>query len=228
MKDIFRSVWIWSCEHILYYPIIINHSLIHNHYNVGGERIPYLVIPQKFYGNVGERTIEVAFAKSFLARYVGKKVLEVGNVMSGYTKIDLTNHLVLDKYEKGANIINKDIIDLKDVKKYDAILSVSTMEHVGYDETPRTKGKAIEALRKMMRALKPHGEMLVTVPIGHNPEIDQMLRSNSLKFNEVHFLKRISALNSWAETSGEDALSKAYGGKYPAANAVAFLIYRAP
>ena len=43
-------------------------------------------------------------------------------------------HDVLDKYEKGNNVINDDVVSFSTEVKYDLIVSVSTLEHVGWDE----------------------------------------------------------------------------------------------
>ncbi len=222
-----RSVWIWFCEHVLYYPVMINHAVLHRNYTLGQKELRYLVMPQSFYPNLGERAVEIPYALEFLRANQKKKVLEVGNVMQGYTQIDVKNHKVIDKYEKGKNVTNTDIIGLKDVKKYDVVLSISTMEHVGYDEPKKERGKTTSAMIKMAKALKPGGIMLITVPLGYNPEIDDVVKKNKIKFYEMHFMKRVSALNSWAETTLEDALGRQYGVRWPAACAVAFLIYRA-
>ena len=50
-------------------------------------------------------------------------------------------HDIVDKYEKKKGIINQDIVDYKPDKKYDLIISISTLEHVGWDETPRENYK---------------------------------------------------------------------------------------
>ena len=72
-----------------------------------------------------------------------KKILEVGNILSHYFSV---NHDIVDKYEKDVDVINQDIIDYHPNKKYDLIVSISSLEHVGEDETPREPKKILYAL----------------------------------------------------------------------------------
>jgi len=64
-------------------------------------------------------------------KYRGKNILEIGNVLSRHIKLE---HDILDKYETAKGVINEDIVDFKSEKKYDLIISISTLEHVGWDE----------------------------------------------------------------------------------------------
>src|SRR5262245_24559386 len=76
-----------------------------------------------------DRAIEVPIGSRFLQEHRGKRILEVGNVMKHYQPIV---HFVLDKYESGPGIIRGDVVDF-DAEPFDAILSISTMEHVGFE-----------------------------------------------------------------------------------------------
>jgi cyclopropane fatty-acyl-phospholipid synthase-like methyltransferase len=67
----------------------------------------------------------------------------VDDVLSHYYHI---THDVVDKYEKGKNIINQDIVDFTPNERYDLIVSISTMEHVGWDETPCEPRKILRTL----------------------------------------------------------------------------------
>src|SRR2546430_9278756 len=62
---------------------------------------------------------------------------------------------------------------------YDLIVSVSTLEHVGYDEDPREPDKAARAVRNLLGLLAPGGTMLATIPIGHNRDLDDALMGRS-------------------------------------------------
>ncbi|MEM3290943.1 MAG: hypothetical protein QW046_05445 [Candidatus Micrarchaeaceae archaeon] len=170
-----------------------------------------------------ERSVEIPFVMYFVQKETGKKIMEVGNVLNHYYPF---NHVVVDKYERDKNVINEDIVDFNTVERFDLIISISTVEHVGFDELPVTPGKAINAIKKIIELLKPSGVAVITVPMGYNPEIDKLIRDNDINFSERFFLKRISRYNTWTETNVEEALTLKYAKKYPAANAVAFLIYR--
>ena len=43
-------------------------------------------------------------------------------------------------------MINQDVVDFKTNEKYDLIVSISTLEHVGWDEEPRDDKKISKAL----------------------------------------------------------------------------------
>jgi hypothetical protein len=46
-------------------------------------------------------------------KYVGRNVLEVGNVLSHYFPV---HHDVLDKYEKAKGVINEDVVEFSPAK----------------------------------------------------------------------------------------------------------------
>jgi hypothetical protein len=87
-----------------------------------------------------ERAVEVPIIWDIVREHYrqGKRVLEVGNVLSHYFRIF---HDVLDKYEVAEGVINQDVVDFKPAWKYDLIVSISTLEHVGWDEEPKEPEK---------------------------------------------------------------------------------------
>jgi hypothetical protein len=172
-----------------------------------------------------ERAIEVAIAVDFLAGLRGKRVLEVGNVLSHYGSF---HHDVVDKYEQGDGVINEDIVDYRPSKLYDGILSVSTLEHVGWDEIPKDSKKIGLALKNMMGLLAPQGTMLVTVPLGHNPHLDEMVTGDRLNADEVFYLKRVSADNGWEDVKLAVVVGSQYGHPYQNANALCVAYWRRP
>ncbi|TAK16890.1 MAG: hypothetical protein EPO37_07710, partial [Nitrosarchaeum sp.] len=78
---------------------------------------------------MNERSVEIPLAIDMLKKNNGKNILEIGNVTSNYCNIP---HIVVDKYEKETNIINQDVIDFNSKAKFDLIISISTLEHVGW------------------------------------------------------------------------------------------------
>ena len=90
-----------------------------------------------------ERAVELALGRGFLDEHNGQRLLEVGNVLAHY---GASGHDVLDKYEDAPNVINDDIVDFSPDPPYDAILSISTLEHVGWDERPREPDKTLPRL----------------------------------------------------------------------------------
>jgi hypothetical protein len=141
-----------------------------------------------------ERTVEVAIASTFLKSLDKKsKVLEVGNVLENYGTFHKV-HDVLDKYDPAPHVLNEYVIYFKPVEKYDAIISISTLEHVGWDEDVRDPAKFITAVRNLTEnCLAPGGCMLVTVPLGYNTYLGDNLAMGADYFNEKYFLKRVSA-----------------------------------
>ena len=109
-----------------------------------------------------ERSIEIPIVMAVVKKYTNKKILEVGNVLSNYFNFP---HDVVDKYEIDKGVINQDIIDYTSLEKYDLILSISTLEHVGWDESPRDDEKIPKALKNLKSLLKSNGTMIVTLPI---------------------------------------------------------------
>jgi len=121
-----------------------------------------------------ERVIEIPIAKKYTDQFKGKNILEVGNVLSHYFQI---NHDVLDKYEKAPGVINKDVVSFNAVKKYDLIISVSTMEHVGYlGDKERNPVKFSKGIKNLKKQLKKRGLMVVTLPIFFNPYIAKKIK----------------------------------------------------
>lgn len=167
----------------------------------------------------GERAVEIPIAKLYLDQYADRNVLEVGNVMSHYFP---AAHDILDKFEKGKGIINEDIIDFSPAKQYDLVLSISTFEHIGFDdEATGASGQkiqtAIAACTKKL--LKPDGKLVITVPLGYNPDLDRMIRCGELKPTREFYLRRLQKLD-WVASSKEEALQCRFRTPFPYANAI--------
>lgn len=128
-----------------------------------------------------ERTVEVPIIYRIMNKYRGKKILEVGNVLSHYFPV---KYDILDKYEKADGVINQDVVDYSPAKKYDLIISISTLEHVGWDEKPRDPTKILRAIQNLKSILKPKGEIVITLPLGYNAEMDKLLKRGRIKFTK--------------------------------------------
>ena len=113
---------------------------------------------------------------------------------------------VVDKYETMPGVLNVDIVDYNPETRYDAIVSVSTMEHVGFDETPIDYDKTAKAILKLFDLIKPDGRILVTVPTCYNPRIDEFIRLYGSKFTKLHFLSQLKYRWRWVEVSESEAL----------------------
>ncbi len=176
-----------------------------------------------------ERAVEIPLTVNELLKMKDKNVLELGNVLSHYMPI---THDVVDKYEPGPQVKNVDIIDYHPAKKYDLIISISTLEHVGWDENPQTlenihqKNKTAIALDHMVKLLKKNGTLFITVPLGYNHDLDELLMRKKLKVDSVCYLKRQNTQNQWLEVSSLEAKKIKYGSPYRNANGLAVLMVK--
>ncbi|HCI81188.1 MAG TPA: hypothetical protein DHW02_16035 [Ktedonobacter sp.] len=133
------------------------------------------------YNNWSERAVEVPLAFDFLARHQAERMLEVGNVLQHYENelsdaLGMRNRCIVDKFEVGAGISNVDILAMDSKDTYQAILSISTIEHVGQQVSPDghygedhnccdSEGP-LKAVAKIYDMLAPEGHALITTPFG--------------------------------------------------------------
>jgi SAM-dependent methyltransferase len=164
-----------------------------------------------------ERAVEIPIIRNIAKENEAKTILEVGNVLSHYFHID---HDIIDKYEKAKAVINEDVVNFHPSKKYDLIISISTLEHVGWDEDPRDPSKVIRAIENLLELLSPGGKIIVTLPLGYNNELDKFLKERRLALDKQYYLKRISKSNKWIETTWDDVCGAKYGKPFPNANAL--------
>lgn len=156
-----------------------------------------------------ERGVEIPIFRELLLKYEGKRVLEVGNVLSHYFPV---HHEVIDKYEVAPGVINQDIVEFVPQDKYDLILSISTLEHVGWDEQPQKPGKLLQAIDHLRSTcLAPSGRFVASLPIGYNRYFDYLQNNDKSPFTTQHFLKRISKQNYWVESDWEQCRDMPYG-----------------
>jgi hypothetical protein len=169
-----------------------------------------------------ERAVEVPLALRRLRRARGP-VLEVGNVLSHYTR---TSHERIDKYETAPGVLNRDVDDLEARRAYALILSISTLEHVGFDEEVQDAAKPARAVERLKACLAPGGELFVTLPLGYNPAADAMVLAGAA-FERVALLRRATPTNLWVEATREEAASARYGAPFAAANVLAVCSWKA-
>ena len=162
-----------------------------------------------------ERAVEIPIGLAVLAKADPLRTLEVGNVLRRYARPPAA-HAVIDKYERAAGVDNADALTFSG-GPYDLIVSISTVEHVGYDEEPRDGGKAARAIENLRGLLAPGGELLATIPIGYNRELDDSLRDGSLQAR-VSYLARVGNLR-WQQVDARDT-REIHGWPWPGADAV--------
>jgi len=171
-----------------------------------------------------ERIVEVPISKKVLDQYEGKNVLEIGNVLNRYFSC---KHTVLDKHEIYPGIINKDVANYNTNKRFDLIVSVSTLEHVGFSMGEKNEtGKFQKSVNNLIKLLKSGGLFFVTLPMFYNEEIDALIVNNKMVFQEEYFMKRISSLNRRVQVGKRDALTGTkYNSKYIWGNLIYFGYY---
>lgn len=170
-----------------------------------------------------ERTVEIPIAREFLKAHTGQEILEVGNVLSHYLFV---KHDILDKHEVASGVINDDALDFAPRKKYDLIISISTLEHIGYDEAPKDPGRVLPAIANLAGLLAPGGEMVATVPLGYNPEFDRLLEQKKIPFSDVFALRRVPGRNEWVETDFESVRGSGYARNRFRADAIVVGVIR--
>jgi SAM-dependent methyltransferase len=161
-----------------------------------------------------ERAVEIPIIRAVVRKSPGARILEVGNVLSHYGPV---SHDVIDKYEKAEGVVNEDICNYAPVKRYDLILSLSTLEHIGWDEQPRRPEKILHAFENLKCLLAPGGRILVTLPLGYNGPMDQWLREGKIAFTRQFYLKRISPANVWREVGWNHVQNARYDDSVPTA-----------
>lgn len=163
-----------------------------------------------------ERAVEIPIAWKSVKEARSGNMLEVGNVLSNYFPV---GHDILDKYEKAENVINEDVCDFSPGKKYNLIVSISTLEHVGWDENRRESGKILRAVQKLRTLLAPGGKLIATLPVGYNADLDELLNAKKLPFTKIGYLKRV-AKGEWAEAGWEAIRNLGYNYPLRTANGI--------
>jgi SAM-dependent methyltransferase len=165
-----------------------------------GAPLPYFVHPYNTTWH-NERAVEVPLADAFLAFHGRGSGMELGNVLHHYGRRG--DWEVVDKYERSSDVTNVDILDYRPPAPLDFIVSISTLEHVGWDEEPRDAEKALAALGHLRRILAPRGLLFLTVPLGYNPALDAAVADGSIEtvrdLTLVHEGRRWRASTSLAD-----------------------------
>lgn len=160
-----------------------------------------------------ERAVEVPVMQALVDGYPADRVLEIGNVLSHYRP---QRHMVVDKYEDSPAVLNQDVLELGGLGEYDLIVAISTLEHVGWDESPRDPARAARAVSVLRSLLAPGGLLAITVPVGYNASFDAALRSGQVPLDRAVALRQAGGTR-WREVAVDEVWSAPYD----------FLLYRA-
>jgi len=169
-----------------------------------GDRV--IKYPDKRFHNLPldtERTIEIPLIWDEVIKYSPSEVLEIGNVLGQYIK---RSHDVIDLQEQGTGIITGDIRTYQSEKKYKLIVSITTLEHVGDGRDGHDVDELgiINAINNMLGLLTDSGRIIFTVPVGHNPYMDNLFKEQKIVCDNIYAYKRIDALNNWLRLPYED------------------------
>ena len=184
------------------------------------DKIKYRYFTNEYNAIDTERSVEIPWILSQID--VKRKILEVGNVLSHYVNF---SHTVVDRYERAPEVINEDAEVFQPATKYDFIISISTLEHIGFDETVKDHMKISRVINNLKSLINDRGKILITVPLAYNPTIDKIVINNDEGFSKMIFLKRISRFNRWKQCTSDEAIKLKYGSKFKYANSVAFLVF---
>lgn len=186
-----------------------------------GTELPYCTADYNS-SRLNERAVEIPVALHFLGVHGGSEDptsapigLEVGNVLSHY---GVRGHRVVDRHEVGEGVENLDLFDIEG--SYDWIVAISTIEHVRWDEAPKDPLGALYAVEKLRSLLAPGGSMLLTVPTGYHPVLDQFIERSAftgLEWASTH-TRSVDDPNTWVQD--EVPCVSPYGDRTPWATTV--------
>ena len=203
-----------------------------------GERIRWLQAP----AGTDERVVEIPWVLSRV-RPSGR-VLEVGYAfaepayLAGLLRagLELVGADLATREVEGMEIVTADVRDLPfSDRSFDQVLLVSTLEHVGADNTvyglaaESDRGARVEALRELRRVLRRDGSLLVTVPLGEPGDHGWFRQEDGRGWSRLYarggfFVEEVEAYEllpeGWRAAPEFRAEGVRYGERGPAASAV--------
>jgi hypothetical protein len=184
--------------------------------NIAGVDIP-LVYEFRRWAWRSERAIELGLGLAALEAHSSENVLEVGNVMPLAGR---AGHTVVDKYERAPGVINEDILDFSPGRHYALALSLSTVEHIGWDEVPQEPEKAWAAVNTISDLVERQGSLLITIPIGCHTQLEANFVGDATPFDNVLLLVKRSRLARWEKRPLGERRNVRYGAPYANGNGI--------
>jgi SAM-dependent methyltransferase len=185
-----------------------------------------------------ERAIEIPWC---LARYDGEqRVLDVGTAFAepayvqGLRELEASELVTVDLAEPADVVADVRDLPFPDAR-FDLVLCISTLEHVGRDtavygiESARGEGADDAALRELHRVLAREGRLLVSVPTGEHDDQEWQLQRTPLEwvdlFEHCGFVVfedelYVHGTEGWRTATLAEAETARYGSSGPGAGAV--------
>jgi hypothetical protein len=107
-------------------------------------------------------------------------------------------------------------------------VSISTLEHIGFDEKIKEPLKIIKAINNLKEnCLNKKGVIIFTLPLGYNLPLDNLLKQKKIRLDKAYYLKRTSNfLNQWQETSWTEIKDNHYNYPFPYANGIIIGVFK--
>ncbi|MEG4914798.1 MULTISPECIES: hypothetical protein [unclassified Microcoleus] len=211
------------------------------------------------FNNPTERAVEISIAFDFIANLRNpQKILEIGNVLSHYENslsenIGIRSRRIVDKFEVDLGVENQDLMSLPSAEKYDAIVSISSVEHVGQGDDPsggygeqieyRDLEGPLKAIAKIYDLLAIDGKALITVPFGKLTDAEWYIQfsqeyldvlwkkygipKDAISANYLKLIDRETVDEKhymlWKEVNALELRDSEYGWPWSQANAIAVI-----
>ena len=193
-----------------------------------------------------ERAIEIPIIRHYMEKEGSRNFLEIGNVTNHYYTYFqdiIDSKVVVDKYEKGWGVNNKDINEYRPDHKFNFIFSISTFEHMDSDagdnpEYVNGDSKLItyaadNVVHVCHNLLNEGGIFILTAPIAAHTEWDQTLFSAQIfkedllkvKSIKIFFFRKISEIE-WVQTNIYYAKKSKYNKPFTGANVLSIVEIR--
>jgi Chromosome segregation ATPases len=211
------------------------------------------------FNNPTERAVEISIAFDFIANLKNpQKILEIGNVLSHYENslsenLGIRSRRIVDKFEVDLGVENQDLMSLPSAEKYDAIVSISSVEHVGQGDDPsggygeqiesRDLEGPLKAIAKIYDLLALDGKALITVPFGKLTDAEWYIQfsqeyldvlwkkygipKDAISANYLKLIDRETVDEKhymlWKEVDARELSNSEYGWPWSQANAIAVI-----